>query len=41
MAVSKPELLDANTYSFNNYDEAKRITDDYNNLLNRGRKNKQ
>lgn len=29
----KPELLDANTYSLQNYDELKRVTDDYNNLL--------
>jgi len=29
----KPELLDANTYSIQNYYEAERVTDDYNNLL--------
>lgn len=28
----KPELLDANTYSIDNYQEAQRITDEYNNL---------
>jgi hypothetical protein len=34
----KPELLDANTYSFDNYDEAKTVTIDYNNLLARAEK---
>jgi hypothetical protein len=29
----KPELLDANTYSLSNYNEAERVTADYNNLL--------
>lgn len=29
----KPELLDANTYSIYNYNEAKKVTSDYNNLL--------
>jgi hypothetical protein len=34
----KPELLDANTYSINNYDEAQRVTHEYNNLLARAEK---
>jgi hypothetical protein len=29
----KPELLDANTYSLHNYDEAERVTKDWNDLL--------
>lgn len=29
----KPELLDANTYSITNYNEAQQVTRDYNNLL--------
>jgi hypothetical protein len=29
----KPELLDANTYSLHHFNEAGRVTDDYNNLL--------
>lgn len=29
----KPELLDANTYSLQNYNEAERVTKDYNDLL--------
>ncbi|HMU46697.1 MAG TPA: glycosyl hydrolase 115 family protein [Chitinophagaceae bacterium] len=29
----KPELLDANTYSIDNYNEAQRVTKDYNDLL--------
>jgi hypothetical protein len=34
----KPELLDANTYNIENYNEAQRVTDDYNSLLNRTEK---
>lgn len=34
----KPELLDENTYSLENYGEAKRVTDDYNKLLARAEK---
>ncbi|MDB5211420.1 MAG: glycosyhydrolase [Sediminibacterium sp.] len=34
----KPELLDANTYSFQNYHEAKNVTEDYNKLLLRAEK---
>ncbi|TMI68913.1 MAG: glycosyhydrolase [Bacteroidetes bacterium] len=34
----KPELLDANTYSLQNYDEAKRVTDDWNELLAKAEK---
>jgi hypothetical protein len=32
-ARRKPELLNANTYSIENYDEASRVTDDWNELL--------
>jgi hypothetical protein len=34
----KPELLDANTYSIQNYGEAEKVTDDYNNLLTQAEK---
>lgn len=34
----KPELLDANTYSISNYNEAQRVTNDYNNLLAKAEK---
>jgi hypothetical protein len=34
----KPELLDANTYSLNNYDELKRVTEEYNALNARAQK---
>ena len=34
----KPELLDANTYSLQNYNEAERVTADYNNLMARAEK---
>jgi len=34
----KPELLDANTYSIDHYDEADRVTKDYNDLLSRAEK---
>jgi Glycosyl hydrolase family 115/Gylcosyl hydrolase family 115 C-terminal domain len=34
----KPELLDADTYSINNYGEAEKVTEDYNNLLVRAEK---
>jgi hypothetical protein len=34
----KPELLDANTYSLNNYGEAQKVTIDYNNLFQRAEK---
>lgn len=34
----KPELLDANTYSLMNYDEAARVTSDYNTLLSKAEK---
>jgi hypothetical protein len=34
----KPELLDANTYSLLNYNEAERVTADYNNLLAKAEK---
>jgi hypothetical protein len=34
----KPELLDANTYSLQNYDEAERVTVDYNKLSERAEK---
>jgi hypothetical protein len=34
----KPELLDANTYSLENYNEAQRVTDDYDNLLTKAEK---
>ena len=36
-ARRKPELLDANTYSFN-YEEAHKVVDDYNKLLAKGEK---
>jgi hypothetical protein len=32
-ARRKPELLDANTYSLHNYDELRRVTDEYDHLL--------
>ena len=38
MARRKPELLDANTYSLSNYNEAERVTKDYNDLLARAEK---
>jgi hypothetical protein len=34
----KPELLDANTYSLQNYDEAERVTADYNKLSEKAEK---
>src|SRR5476649_2834406 len=34
----KPELLDANTYSLQNYKEAQTVTDEYNELLARAEK---
>lgn len=34
----KPELLDANTYSIHNYDEAQRVTNDYEDLLKKTEK---
>jgi hypothetical protein len=34
----KPELLDANTYSLLNYNEAERVTNDYNNLMAKAEK---
>jgi hypothetical protein len=34
----KPELLDANTYSINNYNEAKSVTNEYSNLWDRAEK---
>jgi hypothetical protein len=34
----KPELLDANTYSLLNYNEAERVTSDYNNLMAKAEK---
>ncbi len=34
----KPELLDANTYSLTNYNEAQRVTDEYNELLRKADK---
>ncbi|MEI9910879.1 MAG: glycosyl hydrolase 115 family protein [Bacteroidota bacterium] len=36
----KPELLDANTYSLQNYNEAESVTTEYNNLLAGAEKNK-
>ncbi len=34
----KPELLDANTYSLQNYNEAERVTEDWNDLLTKAEK---
>jgi hypothetical protein len=34
----KPELLDANTYSLENFNEARQVTDDYNKLLAKAEK---